>query len=63
MIIIKISILHFIQIGHTDEFPSTGTRLVLCNDLYYIIMLMVKWFVTITTFHSIILVLVFPNPL
>ena len=28
MIIIKIAILYFIQITHTDYFPSTGTRLV-----------------------------------
>ena len=28
MIIIKISILYFIQIRHTDDFPSAGTRLV-----------------------------------
>ena len=28
MIIIKIIILYFIQIRHTDDFPSTGTRLV-----------------------------------
>ena len=28
MIIIKIVILYFIQIRHTDDFPSTGTRLV-----------------------------------
>ena len=28
MITIKIIILHFIQITHTDDFPSTGTRLV-----------------------------------
>ena len=28
MIIIKLSILYFIQIRHTDHFPSTGTRLV-----------------------------------
>ena len=28
MIIIKLIILHFIQIRHTDDFPSTGTRLV-----------------------------------
>ena len=27
MIIIKIVILYFIQIIHTDDFPSTGTRL------------------------------------
>ena len=32
MIIIKNIILHFIQIRHTDDFPSTGTRLV----YYYI---------------------------
>ena len=31
MIIIKIIILYFIQIRHTDDFPSTGTRLVLDN--------------------------------
>ena len=33
MIIIKIIILYFIQIRHTDDFPSTGTRLVrlICN--------------------------------
>ena len=29
MIIIKIIILYFIQIRHTDDFPSTGTRLVI----------------------------------
>ena len=29
MIIIKIIILYIIQISHTDEFPSTGTRLVM----------------------------------
>ena len=28
MIIIKISILYFIQIIHTDDFPLTSTRLV-----------------------------------
>ena len=28
MIIIKIIILYFIQITHTDDFPSTGTGLV-----------------------------------
>ena len=28
MIIIKISILYFIQIRHTDDFPSMDTRLV-----------------------------------
>ena len=27
MIIIKIVILYFTQITHTDDFPSTGTRL------------------------------------
>ena len=31
MIIIKIIILYFIQIRHTDDFPSTGTRLVSIN--------------------------------
>ena len=29
MIIIKIVFLYFIEIAHTDDFPSTGTRLVL----------------------------------
>ena len=28
MIIIKIMILYFIQIRHTDDFPSTGSRVV-----------------------------------
>ena len=32
MIIIKISILYFIQIRHTDDFPSTGTRLVVITN-------------------------------
>ena len=32
MIIIKIIILYFIQIRHTDDFPSTGTRLVFNKD-------------------------------
>ena len=31
MIIIKIIILYFIQIRHTDNFPSTGSRLVQNN--------------------------------
>ena len=31
MIIIQIIILYFIQITHTDDFPSTGTQLVLLN--------------------------------
>ena len=31
MIIIKNSILYFIQIRHTDDFPSTGSRLVMLN--------------------------------
>ena len=31
MIIINIFILYFIQIRHTDDFPSTGTRLVIHN--------------------------------
>ena len=31
MIIIKMIILYFIRIRHTDDFPSTGTRLVQCN--------------------------------
>ena len=31
MIIIKNIILYFIQIRHTDDFPSTGTRLVTHN--------------------------------
>ena len=30
MILINIIILYFIQITHTDDFPSTGNRLVLC---------------------------------
>ena len=29
MIIINIIILYFLQIRHTDDFPSTGTRLVI----------------------------------
>ena len=31
IMIIKIIILYFIQIRHIDDFPSTGTRLVLIN--------------------------------
>ena len=33
MIIIKIMILYFIQIRHIDDFPSTGTRLVINNEV------------------------------
>ena len=33
IIIIKIVILYFIQIRRTDDFPSTGTRLVFDNAL------------------------------
>ena len=32
MIIIKKMILYFIQIRHTDDFPSTGTRLVILTS-------------------------------
>ena len=32
MITINIIILYFKQIKHTDDFPSTGTRLVDCNS-------------------------------
>ena len=39
MIIIKIIFLYFIQIRHTDDFPSMGTRLV-CNNV--VIMSFVK---------------------
>ena len=35
MIIIKIIFLYFIEIAHTDDFPSTGTRLVYINVLVY----------------------------
>ena len=38
MIIIKIIILYFIQIRHTDDFPSTGTRLVNVNHKKIIIL-------------------------
>ena len=31
MIIIKIIFLYFIEIAHTDDFLSTGTRLILIN--------------------------------
>ena len=34
MIIIKIIIPYLIQIRHTDDFPSTGTRLVLIKQVY-----------------------------
>ena len=34
MIIIKIIILYFIQIRHTNDFPSTGTRLVIFNNTH-----------------------------
>ena len=34
MIIITIIILYFIQITHTDDFPSTGTRLVKYNAFF-----------------------------
>ena len=33
MIIIKIIILYFIQIRHTDDFPSTGTHLVIIINI------------------------------
>ena len=36
MIIIKIIILYFIQIRHTDDLPSTGTRLVEYNMSFQI---------------------------
>ena len=39
MIIIKIIILYFIQIRHTDGFPSTGTRLVFIMSGFDIVMI------------------------
>ena len=44
MIIIKIIILYFIQIRHTDAFPPTGTLLVIirCQDLMEIIWTPIK---------------------
>ena len=36
MIIIKIISLYFIEIAQTDDFPSTGTRLVNYNIVYYV---------------------------
>ena len=35
IIIIKIIILYFIEIAHTDDFPSMGTRLVTDNSVSY----------------------------
>ena len=35
MIIIIIIIQYFIQITHTDDFPSTGTRVALYKELTY----------------------------
>ena len=32
MIIIKIIFLYFMEIVHTDDFHSTGTQLVVCNN-------------------------------
>ena len=37
MIIIKDIILYFIQIRHTDDFPSMGTRLVRNYDAHIIV--------------------------
>ena len=42
MIIFQISILYFLQITHTDDFPSTGTRLVI------IINIIIIYFIQIT---------------
>ena len=42
MIIIKNIILYFIQIRHTDDFPSTGTRLVL---IIYLSFLSISFFI------------------
>ena len=33
MLIIKIMFLYFMEIAHTDDFPSTGTRLVYVKKL------------------------------
>ena len=33
-LIIKIIFIYFIEIAHTDDFPLTGTRVVLINLLY-----------------------------
>ena len=34
MVIIKMAILYFIQITHTDDFPSTGTVPGWCKIMY-----------------------------
>ena len=38
MIITKIIILYFIQIRHSDDFPSTGTRLVIIIIIVVVLM-------------------------
>ena len=47
MIIIKIIILYFIQIRHTDDFPSTGTRLVCIINVTYFFYIPKTVFVTV----------------
>ena len=69
MIIIKIRILFFIHITHTDDFPSTGTRLVHNNykhawskmNLYWLNLLdrsrlqVTNWYVSLSVCLSVIL--------
>ena len=40
MMIIKIIILYFIQIRHTDDFPSTGTRLAIITHNVLLLLFM-----------------------
>ena len=57
MIIIKTIILYFIQIRHTDDFPSTGTRLVIIIHHNVVIMVLVhpqKVLSTVVSNHQII---------
>ena len=48
MIIIKITIIYFIQITHPDDFPSTDTRLVqinsrVCDAVFVIVLVFIAY--------------------
>ena len=55
MIIIKIIILYFIQIRHTDDFPTTGKRLV--GPIHYLVCVRLYIFFALYSVLSIIILL------
>ena len=54
MIIIKIILLYFIEVAHTHDFPSTGTRLLFLMLVYFLVCTRLKVTLAITIYSSLV---------